>query len=353
VTTNPVYPKSLLPWSDRVDEVDIVWAQDPNSIAADLVSVESTLGVMPQQMKNPILGNAINFVNVDQRLDYLTAGQNIPVTQLYNTSGFQVSPWCGPGTHYGAFNSYKVAYDSFASTGQPMYNGSDLTMPVTGWCVIDSSQFWEWHGTGYSGMGLYVGNRLVDYDKWDWGFPGNYPGGLWRPEVFRPACTHVHYEGIVNQGDRIRVVSENGMSSQLPKFAYQMSLSATVLRTTPRNNAQPPFNPSPPPPGPIMCTRFPPPPGMLCRHLGGGILHIEWDMFQEPSWPFPDSYNVAVYRPGLVSPLAYFTVVPAPAVFGRMEWDTEALPLGATYQVVVSANGALIPSDSAQIILNI
>jgi len=346
MTTNPVYPKSILPWSDRVDDVDVVRANDPNSLAADVIAIEDTLGVMPQQMKAPMLGNPVNFVNVDQRLDYLSSGQNIPIAQLYNTTGMQVAGAQGPGTNYGMYNSYQVAQDPFAAAGQPMYNGSDITMPVTAWCSIDSNQFWEWWSNGYSGMGLYVGGNLVDYDKWDWGFPGNYPGGLWRlHNPVRPACTHVHWEGVVNQGDRIRVVSENGANFPDNSRAYQMNLSVTILRTTPWDYHQVPFNPTVQVPGPAQVSQYAPPPNMSAAVTAGQIV-ASWDMFPL-NYPQPSNYNVAVYGLGSTAPLVYYTTVPTPATFGRMSWTVTPLPTGVSYRVVVWASGGIAPPRTA------
>ena len=45
---NAVYPNGYFTWTDRIDEVDIDYAEDINAVADDLSAVENTLGLLPQ-----------------------------------------------------------------------------------------------------------------------------------------------------------------------------------------------------------------------------------------------------------------------------------------------------------------
>lgn len=343
----PAYPQSILSWTDRVDEQDIVWATDPNSLAAEVESIETTLGAMPQLEANPVVGPQINFTSVNQRLDYLTAQAQVPLIQL-GSQGQNIASRQGASTNYGVYNSYgSVAYDNFG-----MWNGSDVTVPVTGWFYIDAVQYWPWSQAGYVAMHLAINGNLVESDLWSWDMPENVNNGAWQAygTVGRAGCTKVRYNGILNQGDRVRVVSENGTTTT-PVAVSNMRLSVSMGPvTTPDPKILPvqvtvatATKPSGPPP-PKVVSRYPAPNNLTLSNIGNGNILASWDRITSPT-PVPSSYTIAVYYTS--GGLASYTTVDAPDTTGREAVTVANLQLHHSYQVHVWANGGLIAPPHA------
>ncbi len=303
-----VYPNGYFSWSDRRDEVDIDYAADPNSLAAEAVAIEKTLGLNPQIQKNPNLGPPIEFVNVDQRLDYITAMSQLPVCQL-SCPSFEVASLQGPATNYGVFNRYTVAdYDPFG-----MFNGADITCQISGFYLINITQFWQWWSTGYHCHHFWIDDTWKCSDRWDWDFVGNEIGGYWRGgpdfDFARPGHTQTWWMGIVNQGQRFRVVSENG-TAFTPAITTNMEFKAALLRRTP-----PPVGRLPAPVIPLSTTSSPTvtrffSPGFCTATIISGVVTVEWGVVIEPI--IAESYTVAVYYANYPNGLAFLTEIPAP-----------------------------------------
>lgn len=214
-----VFPKSVMPWTDRIDEVNVIWANDPNSLAAEVIAIENTLGVMPQVEKAPYSGSAVSYGSVDARISDAVAGNLHPYCSI-NVSSFFCYNNQGPGTFWGHFNTFSKIYDPFG-----FYNGSDITVPASGLYLITGSQSWGWHDSGYLRHALYIDGDWMCEHRWDWSFPalsptnplttlisleGPYFPGYWSPE--RPANTAFTWMGAIPAGKRVQVVSENGTS---------------------------------------------------------------------------------------------------------------------------------------------
>lgn len=348
--TNPVYPQAIIPWTDREDEVDVVWAADPNSLAADLAAVETTLGVMPQVMDNPPAGGPpVTFNNVGQYLDYLSAGYQMPVCEVQNADRLAIGSRQGPGTYYGVRNAHsQVVYDPFG-----MWNGTDVTVAQTGWYSVYTSQLWDWHDIGYCAHHLFVGTDWKDCKRWDWQFNGNTFGGPWQgyAEVQRPVPTSIFWEGVINAGTRISAYSENG--TNLPLFyARNFQLSVAMKRLTPpdlRLGPQPAGAPATFPPPQV--SRWGAPANLLCVNQGFGSIQVGWDRITYPQPP--GRYIVAVYYGSPGGGIASYTTVITPLSAGRHEVVIANLPLGQAYQVAVWADGSLLTSPFSSHIISI
>lgn len=227
--TFAIYPAAVATWTDRLNQIDTIWAQDPNSLAAEILALESTLGVMPQQEKFPVIGSApITYATVDARLTAIAQAAQLPVVSLTNSEQW-VPNNQSSATNYGQWNSYRQAYDPFG-----MYNGTDITIPATGWWLVTAGQKWDWWSNGYHGMWLYIDNDYAEHHHWFWDFPENGSHGYWRTEdnLEREAKTHISWQGILNQGQRLRILSENG-SSDTPHRSYSQTFSVSMLRSYP------------------------------------------------------------------------------------------------------------------------
>ena len=214
----PVYPKALSSWTDRQNNVDIVWASDPNSLAAEIISIESTLGTMPQVEPSMPVGKAAVYPSVSQRISAVQLGANLPYGELI-ASNFKV----GYGTYcYGVANVYRPLTDDFG-----FFNGSDMSMPTNGVYVIDVFQVWQPWVSGYVNVHLTINNVIARTGSWSWdGIPTFGPLAY----VNRAANAGLTWMGPLQYGDRIRVVSENGTNCNPYQVNYS-SLRAQYIRS--------------------------------------------------------------------------------------------------------------------------
>lgn len=231
--TTPQYPGSTFYWGpDRQNEINVDFAADVNGPAAEIIAIEETLGVNPQIEKSPITGNQITYPDVDTRISATLDGTGIPVCSLGNNELFVPNTLnLTAATNYGVWNAYTANYDPFN-----MYNGSVVTIPVTGWWRIIVGQYWDWYSTGYHRCLWYVGNQWWRHDCWHWDFAGNQPGGWWytNDEIGpqRYAHTSITWEGVLTAGTAMRVLSENGCPDT-PHRTWNMEFKASFVRTVP------------------------------------------------------------------------------------------------------------------------
>lgn len=214
----PIYPKAIASWTNRVDEEDVVFANDPNSLAAEVISIEKTLGVMPQVEKNPILGNPVTYASVDARLSAIQQAQQLPVCSLYQVL-HKVDNFFHPD---GVLTTFQRVYDPFG-----MYNGSDIIIPVEGWYIIYSNQLWDWWDSGWNRHGLYFNGKsyLIDEVFARWDISSNVPGGYWW---HRPMAASIVWQGLLKEGVRVSIYQENGTSDRFHN-AGKISLKAACV----------------------------------------------------------------------------------------------------------------------------
>lgn len=192
-----VFPNGIVPWTDRIDLVNIVYANDPNTLAAEIGAIETTLGTMPQVETAPPVGTQITYSTVGARIHDVLMGSQWPVCTVTNPS-FNVTNEEHLDPH---FNGYNSLYDPFG-----WYNGTDITVKADGWYTITANQTIGWWSSGYVYMTLAVGGVNVSDMHWDWDFPGNGHGGWWGG---RSKIMSITWQGIVHSGTRIQVFTEN------------------------------------------------------------------------------------------------------------------------------------------------
>ena len=70
-----IFPGGTFSWTNRIDDESVVFSNDVNSLAAEIIATETTLGVNPQIEKHPIIGTSpINYASVDARISDTLAG---------------------------------------------------------------------------------------------------------------------------------------------------------------------------------------------------------------------------------------------------------------------------------------
>lgn len=209
-----LFPKAFFSWSDRTDEISNVYANDPNSIASEVISVEKTLGIMPQVEKNPATGHAtLPYADVDTRLSAAAAGVTRPYVELTfpqqvinNGNTFAANVGNAPGKS----NTYTVSADTWG-----YYNGTDVTIRSNGMYLIHAKQSWPFNSAGYVGLHLYLNTAWESTDIWDWSMFAQSGPTKWDKTGFneRRGLTQVSWMGTLSKGDRVQIVSENGTPS--------------------------------------------------------------------------------------------------------------------------------------------
>lgn len=207
---NPVFPSAIFSWTDKVNLQDLDNAVDINSTAAEVISIENTLGSNPQIEPSPPVGLAITYPSVSARISDAMGNVQLPVCFLINSSAKI------PNTTPSNQNSYIISYDP-----DSMYNGTDITIPQSGWWHISSTQIWVWWNNGYVRhfLALNGSTSMIAESLIDWQFAGNTSSGSmvttprWQQFGRRPRMTTVDFQGPLHKGDRISAYSENGTSN--------------------------------------------------------------------------------------------------------------------------------------------
>ena len=212
-----------MPWVDRIDLINVVYANDPNSLAAEIVSIENTLGVMPQVEKSPYLGNPVTYSTVDARISDTLAGTLHPYVELNATDFYchNDERWNGNWGHRNVFNR---VYDEYNC-----YNGTDITIPCSGLWYITGQQTWEWHDSGYCIHHCYINNNWRCGHRWDWNFGSAGPSHY---DPTRYLTTYWSTLSPIPAGQPVNIISENG-TSRNPYHVISSNVRAYCLRKLP------------------------------------------------------------------------------------------------------------------------
>lgn len=227
----PVYPNGLFQWTDRIDQVNIDFANDINSVASDLISVENTLGINPQIEKSPPNNlPLISYASVDARISDAMGNVQLPVCILIANS-FNVN-----NTADGMLTPFNLVYDPFG-----MFNGTDITIVENGWYLFTCHQTWKWWDDGYAHTYLQTNGNTVDEDLIDWEFSGNGNAEdtqdlpRWqRNSGKRSRINHISWQGRCSPGERISILAENGSSNSSAQVSYT-ALHVSMIKELPAN----------------------------------------------------------------------------------------------------------------------
>jgi hypothetical protein len=221
----PVFPKAIFSWTDRVDEISNVFANDPNSLASEIISVEKTLGTNPQNESAPFSGTAVNYSSVNARITDTMLGNQHPYVSLLRENFF-LTGRDGDGLEAVAISTYNRQYDPWN-----WYNGADVTIGSTGLYLIKARTTWDWFNQGFLLAHMYINGSDWESDLWPWEVfspehaPGRYAEGRW-------ATTSLTWVGVLQEGMRVTVGLENG-TNKSPYKIINNDLRVYTLRKMP------------------------------------------------------------------------------------------------------------------------
>lgn len=202
------YPRAIAGWQNRVDNVDIVWANDPNSLAAEIIGIEQTLGVMPNVERYTNWGPNVTYNSVSDRISAVQLNVDKPYCELVNAK-FQ----CGYGSYFnGVRNTYQPLTDDFG-----FFNGTDMTMYANGIFVIDAYQQYQPWTDGFMNIHLLLNGNLARTATWSW---DSVPTFGPRSYQNRTPNVGLTWMGPLQYGDRVSVVTENATSCASYQVSY-------------------------------------------------------------------------------------------------------------------------------------
>lgn len=237
----PVYPGGVLPWTDKIDNSDIDFANNVNTLAAEVESIETSVGTNPEIEPSPPTGLPVNYTSLSARVSDAMSGAKLPYCTLLATN-VQVN-----NISSGIRVLFNPSLDPFNC-----YNGNDITIPVNGWWIISTIVQWSWWNNGYSHVFLTLNgaNGILHDEVLNWEFPGNIqplsytaegfpiigtlPGGTprWQKYGNRSIKTGITFNGPLHKGDVISVYLENGTTNPF-QTCTNINLHAAMLRTIP------------------------------------------------------------------------------------------------------------------------
>jgi hypothetical protein len=225
-----VYPNGIIQWTPRIDDVNIVFANDPNTLAVELSAVESTIGTKPQVEAGPPVGNAVNYATLSARVSAAMGCANLPGCSVLNNPGIFV------GSGKQVYNNYTTQeYDPYG-----IWNGQDLTVPCNGWWSIRADQKWNQGANEFVGLNilfLYLNGTWIDSAQWDWTAWLNTPLAL-RTQASNvlgsQGWSQIRWEGLLHKGDRLQLLSANATycpGLQVTKMTLKAFCHRTITNT--------------------------------------------------------------------------------------------------------------------------
>lgn len=198
-----VYPNSVLSWIPRVDQVNVIYANDPNTLAVEVQAVEATVGTIPQIESSPPAGNSVTYPTLSGRVSAANNNALSPYCSVANAAGFFINQ----GQQ--SFNHYPTQM----SDPYSIWNGTDLSIPTSGWWSIRADQKWNQHGNNFSGLNilfLYLNGSWIDLAIWDWSVAiaanqHNYPTNI----LGANGWTKLTWEGLLHKNDHLQLLSAN------------------------------------------------------------------------------------------------------------------------------------------------
>jgi hypothetical protein len=206
-----VFPKSIVSWTDRVNG-EIIWAADPNSIAAEVVAIEKAIGINPQVEYSPPFGPPIQYASEAAKISAWGLGLNNPYLSLqldeFDIDWQQSTNINGP--------DFLVSHPPFhvRRDTHNYFDGLCMTVRATGLYLVIQHQEWEYRPSGWCRNQCHVNGECRRQCVWDFDqFPqgNNRFGQTYNGE--RGFTDTIHFEHMV-AGDLVRLFLGNATDKQ-------------------------------------------------------------------------------------------------------------------------------------------
>jgi hypothetical protein len=205
------FPQSIASWTDRING-EIIWAADPNSLAAEIIAIETAIGVNPQIEYSPPFGPPVTYASESAKISAWGLGLNNPYISLeldtFNVQWQQSSEPNGVDFQI-QHPPFRVKYDTHG-----YFDGTCMTVRATGLYLITQHQQWEYRPRGWCRSCCWVnGNRrrqdIFHYDSFPQG--SDYYGQTYNGEYGETETAH--FEHLV-AGDTVRLTLGNATDVQ-------------------------------------------------------------------------------------------------------------------------------------------
>lgn len=204
-----VYPNSIFPWTARRNNLDVVWAADPNQLAAEIQAIETVIGPKPNVETGTWNNVPVSYADMNTRIAVAATDENKPYAMVARGQiSVHVAPPADVDIHFSAGKSVNLNFYNVESDNYGMYNGTDLTVPTPGLYMIFANC--SYSTTGAFRSGLIVHNLLINGNLVDSGYHAfNYPSEAIWDQLGDYAYTDTTYMAGMNTGDRISVQCVN------------------------------------------------------------------------------------------------------------------------------------------------
>jgi hypothetical protein len=202
--SSATYPNGVKVWSPRVNQRDDVEADDVNSLAAEIIAIQTTLGLSPA-IDTSVNGDHIDHQTVSQRLHDIQSGYNRPVVRL---EGNAIIP-----------NAAEIPIDFAAIAAQidsdGAFDGVGITIPRSGWWVLTGDCRWPINTNGFRLLALTFSGT-------------NELSGQTSPGTGFFVRTSVSWQGNLTKGAKIRLNAYQNSGASMT--IDQVSLSGSMIR---------------------------------------------------------------------------------------------------------------------------
>ena len=201
-----VYPKSIVSWTDRING-EIIWAADPNSIAAEVVALENAIGVNPSVESNPPFGPPQQYSSLSSRVSAAMLQTEHPFISL-ELDNFRINWQQSHGLNAVDFMQFhppfRVRHDDWH-----YFDGTCMTVRAAGLYLVIQNQQWEYRPSGWCRCHCRINDDVRRQCVWNFDqFPqGNNRFGQTYNGEFGYTDT-IHFE-ILDKDDIVRLTLGN------------------------------------------------------------------------------------------------------------------------------------------------
>lgn len=138
------YPNVIKTFTTKVDQINVVYADDMNSAQGEITAIENALGTSPQMATNSLdASRHVDYGTVVNRLEAIQANLSAPAIAL---SSVAVKPSSGS---FWTYTSWSVDQDDFGYASP-----SGFTTRDDAWWLINATGNWDPNSSGQRVLAL-------------------------------------------------------------------------------------------------------------------------------------------------------------------------------------------------------